>query len=215
MKRETVIAIGAHNDDHLIGAGGILTKFGKEGKRVITLVCSYGVGSHPHLKEEVIQKTRVDEANEADKLMHGSGVIFLGMRESKFDEDFVDPQIKKRIEGILKKEKPVMVFTHDVSDVHPDHRAVYRNVMRLIEEKKITCPVYSFDIWSLVRVRNRNIPRLAVDISDTFNTKVKAFLLHESQTASIILLMWKMILKDWLAGLIYGYRYAEVFNRLA
>lgn len=215
MKKETILAIGAHNDDHTIGAGGVLTKYANEGKRVITIICSYGVSSHPHLKEEVIKKRRVEESVKADKLMGGAGVIYLGARETKFDEDFKTPEIRKKIERILKKEKPTLIFTHDLSDAHPDHRAVYRLIMDLLKEKKITCPVYSFDIWSLVKVRNRNEPRMVVDISDTFNTKVKAFLVHESQTAAIVMLLWKLILKDWLSGLVYGHRFAEVFYRLA
>lgn len=215
MAKETILAIAAHNDDHTIGAGGVLTKYAKEGKRVITIICSYGVSSHPHLKPEVIKKTRVEESEKADELMGGSGVVYLGLREAKFDEDFKKPAIAKKLRGILKKERPSLVFTHDVNDAHPDHRAVYRMVMRLIKDGEIDCPVYSFDIWSLLKVRGRNTPRMVVDISDTFNVKVKAFLIHESQTAAIAMLLWKMMLKDWLAGILYGYKYAEVFYRLA
>lgn len=211
--KETILSIGAHNDDHLIGAGGTLIKAAKKGARCITIICAYGESSHPHLKPDVIIKRRVQESIDADELMGGAGVIYLEAREGKFDEDFKKPDIRKKVEEILAKEKPSKIFTHD-TDAHPDHCAVNRFVMQLIKEKKITCPVYSFDIWSLAKLHNRNLPKLVVDISDTFYTKVKAFLLHESQTSSILFLMWKLILKDWLSGLRYGYKYAEVFYRL-
>ena len=90
--------------------------------------------------------------------------------------------------------------------------------MSLIAKGEISCPVYSFEVWSLLKLRNKNLPRLVVDISDTFNTKVKAFLVHESQFQVWEVgnwgLLWKLVLKDWLSGFIHGYKYAEVFYRL-
>jgi LmbE family N-acetylglucosaminyl deacetylase len=146
--------------------------------------------------------------------MGGAGVAYLGVREGHFEEDFKARNIHEKLAWIIKKEKPSKIFTHGIDDFHPDHRAVNHLVMQLIGEKKITCPVYSFEVWSLVKLRNRNLPRLVVDIGDTFNTKIKAFLVHESQTLAIWSLLWKLILKDWLSGLVHGYKYAEVFYKL-
>ncbi len=212
--KETILAIAAHNDDHLIGAGGALTKYAKEGKRVRTIICSFGEGSHPHLKKEVIVERRVKESIKADKLMGGSGVAYLGVREGKFDEDFKERDIESKLSWIIKKEKPSKIFVHGLDDFHPDHRAVYRLVKRLMDNGAITCPVYSFEVWSFLKLRNRNLPRLVVNISDTFNTKIKAFLVHESQTLAIWSLLWKLIVKDWLSGVLHGYKYAEVFYKL-
>jgi LmbE family N-acetylglucosaminyl deacetylase len=49
-KKGTVLVIVAHNDDHIIGAGGTLAKYAQEGKKVRTIIMSYGESSHPHLK---------------------------------------------------------------------------------------------------------------------------------------------------------------------
>lgn len=212
--KETVLSIAAHNDDHVIGAGGALARYAKEGARVRTIICSFGESSHPHLKKEVIVERRVKESVQADKVMGGSGVAYLGLREGFFEVDARERNIADKLAWIISKEKPSKIFTHGVDDFHPDHRAVNRIVMDLIERGKISCPVYSFEIWSLLKFRNRNLPRLVVDISDTFNTKVKAFLVHESQTLAIWALLWKLIVKDLLSGFLHGYRYAEVFYRL-
>ena len=212
--KETILAIAAHNDDHIIGAGGALTKYAEEGMRVRTVICSFGEKSHPHLRKEVIVERRVKESIKADKIMGGAGVAYLGVREGHFEEDFKSRNIAEKLAWIIQKEKPAKIFMHGLDDFHPDHRAVYRLVMDLIEKKKISCPVYSFDVWSVLKLRQRNLPRLVVDISDTFNTKVKAFLVHESQKLAIWMLLWKLILKDWLSGIIHGYKYAEVFYRL-
>ena len=217
MKR-TILSLAAHNDDHLIGAGGALVKYAREGKRVRTVVFSYGEKSHPYLRKAVIRKRRVGESLQADKIMGGAGVVYLGLREGNLVEDFKKKNIAKKLAQIIKKEKPVKIFTHGIDDVHPDHRAVYRLVMELIETKVITCPVYSFEIWSLMKLRQRNLPRLVVDTSKTFTTKMRAFLVHKSQLQAWMLgmwmLLWKLIVKDWLSGLLHGYTYAEVFYRL-
>ena len=212
--KETILAISAHNDDHIIGAGGALAKYAKEGNRVRTIICSFGEKSHPHLRKEVIVERRVKESIKADKIMGGAGVAYLGIRENFFEEDFKSRNIAEKLAWIIQKEKPSKIFTHGIDDFHPDHRAVNKLIMSMIEQKKITCPVYSFEVWSLIKLRQRNIPRLVVDISDTFNTKIKAFLIHESQKLAIWALLWKLILKDWLSGIVHGYKYAEVFYKL-
>ncbi len=211
--KSTILAISAHNDDHLIGAGGALTKYAKEGKRFFTIICSYGEQSHPHLERGVIIKKRVTESLKADKIMGGSGVAYLNIQEGKFIEGLSNPKVVKEVKKIIAREKPEKIFTHDL-DAHPDHRAVHDFVMRLCDDGTIKCPVYSFDIWSLFKMKNRNVPRLVVDISGTFTKKVKAFLAHESQKVAITVLIWKMVLKDWLSGLVNGTQFAEVFYRL-
>lgn len=211
---ETILTIAAHNDDQIIGAGGTLAKFASEGKRVRTVVMSYGESSHPHLKKEVITKTRVDESLRADKILGGSGVVYFGLKEGAFISEFESKDIKSRLLKIIREESPSMIFTHGLDDFHPDHKALYHFVMELIENNDIDCPVYSFDIWSLLRFRKRNYPRMVVDVSDAFSQKVKALLAHESQKVAIGMLLWKMILKDWFNGLVYGKRYVEVFFRL-
>ena len=65
--------------------------------------------------------------------------------------------------------------------------------------------------------RKRNNPRLIVDISDTFKTKMKAIAAHKSQIKLplIIPLRWKVILHDAINGWKNECMYAEVFNKIA
>lgn len=211
--KESILAISAHNDDHIIGAGGALAKYAKEGKRVFTIICSYGEQSHPHIKREVIIKKRVEESIKADRFIGGAGVAYLALKEGAFEEGFRRHKTIDQVKAIIAREKPSKVFTHD-KDAHKDHREVNAFVMKLIKDGVITCPVYSFDIWSGVKLHKKNVPQLVVNITDTFSTKLNAFLLHESQRMAIFMLLWKIIVKDVLSGIIHGYKFAEVFYRL-
>lgn len=211
---ETILAIGAHNDDHIIGVGGTLIKYVKEGKRFKTVIFSYGEVSHPHLKPEVIVAKRIKEAKESDELMGGSGITYLGAYDRTFEDDIRLLDIKKKLKQIIRKEKPSKIFTHAPDDAHPNHRAAYKTVMAAVSELDEKPEVYSFEVWNFIAMKNRNKPKLVVDVSDTYKKKIDAFKAHESQQATIRFLLWKVYLRDYLNGLNNKCRFAEVFIRL-
>ncbi len=210
----TILSLVAHNDDHVIGAGGTLAKYASMGKKVRTIIFSFGEGSHPHLKREVIIRMRVRESLKSDKLIGGKGIAYLGLSEGSFNEEFKKKNIYKKIADIVKMENPEMIFTHSIDDPHPDHKAVYGLVRRLLKEKRISCNVFSFEIWNPLRFRRRNVPKLIVDISNTFETKIQAVLAHKSQKVAIGALFWNIWLKAKWYGLKTGYKYAEIFHKV-
>lgn len=207
----TVLAIVAHNDDNVIGAGGSLAKLAKEGYKVKSVVFSYGESSHPHLKKDVITRTRYKESLRADKIIGGSGIAYLEAKEGGF---LKDKYALKVLKEIVQKEKPKFVFTHSLDDPHPDHRAVYHAVIGLMKEKILTCPVFSFEIWNPLRFRGRNVPKMIIDISDTFEIKIKSILVHESQKVAIGVLFWNIWLKAKWYGWKTGHKYAEIFYKV-
>jgi len=211
-KPEKVLVICAHNDDQIVGVGGTLAKYSKQGKNINTLIFSYGELSHPHLKPKVIIKTRVTESHKSDRIIGGAGVYYLGLKEGKFLAN--KNKVKSKIKAVIKQKKPSKIFTHSRDDPHPDHRAVFKIVNELINETKNHFDVYSFGVWNLITLRKRNVPKLVVDITDTFNKKVKAFQVHKSQKAAVIPLMWKIYLKDMMNGWNNGVKYAEVFHKI-
>ena len=214
MAKETILVLAAHNDDQVIGAGGTLAKYVEEGKKFITVVFSYGEKSHPHLKPEVIIEKRKQEAEECDKILGGSGIIYFGLEEGKFPEQFKKKKIKAKIKSLIKKLKPSKIFTHSIDDPHPDHRAIYHLIDEIIAKEKLTCDVYSFDIWNVIKLKHRNKPKLVVNITKTFDKKVKAFDVHESQKLALTALLWKIYLKDYTNGFNHNCKYAEVFIKL-
>ena len=49
-----MLVVCAHPDDNILGAGGTIAKYSSEGKKVITVIASYGESGNPWLKENVI-----------------------------------------------------------------------------------------------------------------------------------------------------------------
>lgn len=214
MKKDMVLVICAHNDDQIIGVGGTMAKYAQKGKRVITIIFSYGESSHPHLKPEIVRKMRVKESLKSDEILGGSGVKYLGLKEGRFREEIKKKKIKSVMKRIIENEKPSKIFTHAEDDPHPDHREVKRFVKELIDNKIIKCDVYSFEVWNPIKIKKRNAPKLVVDITPTFKKKIKAFTAHESQQITIINLLWYVYLRAIARGFNNNCKYAEVFYKI-
>ena len=214
MGREVILTICAHNDDQIIGAGGTLAKYGREGARIRTIICSFGESSHPHLRREVIVERRVKESLRSDKILCGSGVAYFGLKEGRFLEEFQQKKIKEKVRWIVRHEKPTKIFTHSLDDPHPDHRAVNKLVRELLKEGAIQCDTYEFTVWNVIKFLRRNVPRLVVDITGTFSTKIRALSAHKSQQVTMWSLLWNIYLKSRVLGFTHGYKFAEVFYKL-
>jgi len=214
MAKERILIICAHNDDQVFGIGGTMAKYAKEGKVIKTVIFSFGELSHPHLKPEVIIKKRVKESLESDKILGGKGITYLGLKEGKFLQEIEKKNIKEVVKKIIDEEKPDRIFAHSVNDAHPDHRAVYHFVKELTDEINYKGSIYLFGVWSPVRIKNRNLPKMFVDITDTFSKKIEAIKAHKSQQLTIVSLLWNVYLKAIMNGWSNNCKYAEVFYKL-
>ena len=212
-KNDAVLIFCAHNDDHIIGAGGTIAQYTKNNTDVITVVFSYGEATHPWLKKKEAIKMRVEESQKADSLI-GVKLYYLGLKEGKFVEQIAENKIEEKILRFIKIVKPSKIFTHSEDDPHPDHRAVVSLVKKVVKKTKYNGDVYSFDVWNPFNIRKRNMPKLVVDVTKTFALKIKAIKQHESQWMALALMLPATYLRAFLNGLDKGVRYAEVFVKI-
>jgi LmbE family N-acetylglucosaminyl deacetylase len=210
---ENIFVICAHSDDQILGAGGTLAKYAIEGKRIITVVLSYGELTHVWYKPKEIIKTRINESLKADQIIKGHGVYFFGLKEGRFLKEFTRKKVNELVK-LFKRFPPSKLFTHTTDDSHPDHVATAKLVLSICKAKRISAPVYGFDIWKTVNLRHRQHPKLIMDITPTFETKIKALRCFKSQALSIYQLLIKVHYNALMQGLKHGYQYAEVFYRM-
>ncbi|MGV8162127.1 MAG: PIG-L deacetylase family protein [Candidatus Nanoarchaeia archaeon] len=223
-QKGNILVICAHSDDQIIGPGGTMAKYAREGYNVYTIILSYGEGSHPHMKLSYVAKTRVFESKAADTIIGGKGVMFLALKDGRMKRDFENKNMMGRFKRLLANYKPCKIFTHSEDDIHPDHRFVRQIVLDAsdsLARKNIIDPeIYSFDVSNIWNFKSRNYPKLVVDISATFKYKIRA--LHEfrsqinffSHTISVNILYLAVYVKAFVNGLRYGYKAAEVFRRI-
>jgi N-acetylglucosamine malate deacetylase 1 len=214
MKKENVLVIAAHNDDSIIGAGGTLAKYAREGKRITEIILSFGEGSHVWLKKEITIRMRVGESQKASKFLGIEKSYYLGLNDSTFIKNLKKKNIRGKIKRIIGEIKPDKIFTHARDDPHPHHKATNLLVKQAIDELGYACDVYSFDIWNPIRIKERNKPRMVVDVSKTFKRKIDAFKKHKSQKITMVTLLWNIYLKAVINGLKNNFKYAEVFYKI-
>ncbi len=211
-KKQNIIVFCAHSDDQIIGPGATLAKYAKEGCNVYTVILSYGEASLPWLKKSIALRLRVNEAKKADRLINGKGVIFFGLKEGRFLEQA--DTITEKIKEFIKKKKPSKIFTHSPEDPHPDHKATCKIVLDCLEKTRCSSDVYAFDIWNPISINKTNFPKMYVDVTSTFPTKLKALKVFESQKIAVLSLFWSVCVRAYIHGSHIHKKYAERFFKL-
>jgi LmbE family N-acetylglucosaminyl deacetylase len=210
---ESVLVICAHSDDQILGCGGTMAKLSKQGIDVHTIILSYGEKSHPHMKKEFVIKTRVNEAQEANEIIGGKKIYFLGLEEGHFKDDFEITNAEKKIQDIIDQNNVVKVFTHSETDLHADHIVTNKLVKKILKDKKKKVELYSFILWDLFKRTKKlsNSIKLIINISATFKIKLKALSKFKSQKMQMSLPYFQTQLFSIINGLKYGYKFAEIF----
>ncbi|MBW2992497.1 PIG-L family deacetylase [Candidatus Woesearchaeota archaeon] len=215
MPKETVLVLCAHPDDEIIGLGGTIAKYSKQGKEVITVIFSYGESSHPWMKKKYTVQKRVDEAKKADRIVGTSKTIFLGLRDGMLMKYVKSRKVEQIITNLIKRYKPKKIFTHSHDDmIFADHKAVNNVVTKVLKKIKYQGEVYIFDIWNPMTIRRRSKPKMIVDVSDTFRKKQKALKCFKSQSFVIAELKPMIYIRAIKNGLSIRARFAEKFYKV-
>jgi LmbE family N-acetylglucosaminyl deacetylase len=212
MKKKSILVICAHADDNVFGPGGTLIKYAREGHKVYTIIFSFGAGSHPHLKRELIEKTRAQEARKVNEFMGGKEVVFLGLKEGKLLHEF-SSIMQKRLGDYIKRFKPSMIFTHSADEYLKDHRDVNRAVLKTCKKINYRGNIYTFDVWNIINFKPGIRAKLVVDVSETFKDKIKALNMYKSQKLSLFSLLWSVYVLAFFNGLRHNMKFAEVFYK--
>jgi N-acetylglucosamine malate deacetylase 2 len=214
MTSQNILVIVAHSDDQIFGPGGTLATYANQGKNIHTIIFSYGQLSHPHFKKEVITKLRVKEAKQADDFLGGKGVTFLGIKEGHFLDKTNFFSSKQKLQDIFLHLNPEKIFTHSLSESHPDHKAVREIVLRAYDDLNtkglFKSSVYTFGLYGL-RFKNIQKPKLVVDITDVFFKKNTAMKIFKSQKLTLFWLRWIIYWRAFFSGLRNKVRFAEEF----
>jgi len=210
----TLLVFAAHPDDEIIGCGGTIAKYVQKGRKVVIVIFSHGEGSDPLKDPKIVTERRIKESLRASAVLGVKTVLFLGLSDLKFVSQLSKQATVKQVEAILRKYEPKVIFTHTMDDPHPAHRAVTNLIKKLSEKIKPKPQVYTFAISSPFRLFQRELPRLYVDVSQTFKLKEKALKMFKSQKTWLSMYYRPLLLlKSWMAGFKSGCKYAEVFYK--
>ncbi|MGW7292850.1 PIG-L deacetylase family protein [Streptomyces xiamenensis] len=116
----SVLAVAAHADDEILGAGGTLAEHVHAGYRIHFLILSTSATSRPGDTQDAIRAHRADCAREVAAL-YGAEIEIADFPDNAFD---TVPRLTltQTIETATARWKPQIVYTHSAADLSLDHR---------------------------------------------------------------------------------------------
>lgn len=204
----TVMVCAAHPDDEVIGLGGTIAKLSQE-EKVVSVIFSFG-DKYPFWKKgKDIKKDRVKETKACEKILGVSKTHFLGLKDLEIKKN--EEKAVKKLKKLVLKYKPSRIFTHTLTDGHPDHRAAHNVTLKAVAKSFIKTQLLTFDVNFFNFQKGLKI---CYDISDTFGKKMKAINEIKSQRTITMLLKPLILLKAVIYGLQNKCKYAECFKSI-
>lgn len=230
MLDKVILAVGAHPDDMEFGSAGTLAKYSKEGWGAYVIIATDGSrGSEdPKMTHQKLVEIRHREAEEGRKVLGVKQIFYLNHPDTQL---LADLTLKEEIVRIIRTVRPNIVITIDPTFFysikrgfvnHTDHRAAGLAAMdacfplcrdRLTfpeHEKQGLKPHRVEELWL---VSFDKVDHL-VDISKTFEKKIKALSMHKSQFADFKIVEKRVRERAKMLGKTQGYKFAENFIRI-
>ncbi|HIF19760.1 MAG TPA: PIG-L family deacetylase [Gammaproteobacteria bacterium] len=191
-KGQRILVIAAHPDDEVLGCGGTLAKAIKLGSTVRVVFLGEGVsarfpfGQYKNNEFYTQSKIRVNEAREALKVLNIKDFFFGDRRCVQFDT-LPHITLVKDIEKHIDDFQPTILLTHNASEVNIDHRLTFEAVeaaCRPTGRNSLPEEIYTFEIIcsGSYKFHTSFSPNVFVDISDTWDIKIKAWRCYEKES---------------------------------
>ena len=185
------LIIAAHPDDEILGCGGSIAKWVKEGHEVHVLIMAEGATSRDKHRDRASSKETLSiltqSAKRAAEILGVETIELLGYPDNRMDSvDLLD--VVKTIEDYTEKLKPDVVVTHHAGDLNIDHQIIHHAVITACrpQPEQTVKRILSFEVpsateWQSSTVFNHFVPNWFEDISDTLQLKIKALEAYQSE----------------------------------
>jgi LmbE family N-acetylglucosaminyl deacetylase len=178
---DTVLVVGAHPDDEVLGAGGTMARHAAAGEAVHVLVVTEGT-TQQYDDEDLIEEKRRDARACADRL-GVTGVHFGDLPDMRLD-DVAHVEVNAVVEAVVDEVGPDVVYTHSRREVNRDHVAVHDSTLVATRPGSGVSTVLAYETPSSTEWSPRMAgfePDLFVDIGDHLDAKIEAFEAYETE----------------------------------
>jgi len=187
MKR--VLAVGTHPDDIEIGCGGTVALLALQGCEITHVILTSGEAGSDRLPPWEVGPVREKEALEAAKILGAANVEFLRRPDGLTG---FSREMKLDIIRVVRRLRPHILFVHERNETSLGHRVASELVLEALRagsgpwfqeaggEPWSPELVLGYEVWHPL-----GRWELAVDISATLETKIRALACHRSQTAAV------------------------------
>lgn len=175
-----ILVFAPHNDDEVLGVGGTISKYVKEGHSVY--ICEVTDGPDRERAKKV--RTEAMEAHE-----------FLGITETFFlDLPMIGlrhhdtAKFNGKVHDVVQKINPEIVFVPHKGDMNFDHAEVTYSAMVALRPFNVPQlkEIYAYETlseteWNIPTADKAFIPNVYFDITDTIEDKLKAMEYYRMQ----------------------------------
>lgn len=183
-----VLAVAAHPDDEVLGAGATLARHAREGHTVDVILCAPGFRSRDRTADEIAQLLKLkDDAREAARRLGARPPSFLDFPANAMDSvPLID--VVKRLEAALAELKPEVVYTHHPGDLNVDHQLTARATLtacRPLPGSAVRA-IYAWETlssteWAPASLSAPFLPNYFVDVEATLGAKLNALACYERE----------------------------------
>ena len=164
----------AHPDDETIGMGGTIKKLSKKNKIIL---CVVSEGATAQYKDKKMIKVRRDSCKKTAKILGISQTIFLDYPDMRLNLSHLD--INKKLEEIVEKYRPEIVYTAPKNDLNLDHQMVFNSTLVACRPKSGVKQILCYEIQGNTKVPF--VPNVFENIEKEFPYKIKGFKMYESE----------------------------------
>jgi LmbE family N-acetylglucosaminyl deacetylase len=182
MKR--VLVLGAHPDDELLGPGGTIARHTALGDEVLVALIA-DVGSARYDEEKIATVHHC--AGEAAQRLGVAELCFAGFADQRLDTMPI-LQVVQWVEGVLRRFRPHIIYTHHQGDINRDHAVVCEATLTAARPytapylERILCyRTPSATEWAGPSVEKQFVPNVFIDITDYLSVKLEAMAAYETE----------------------------------
>jgi len=205
-----ILVIAAHSDDEVLGMGGTIKKLVK--KRMKVHLCVVTEGATAQYKDKKMIEVRKNFCLQAGKFLGISSFNFLDFPDMKLDS-FPQLEINRKLEEIIRKIKPMIVYTAPSHDLNSDHKRVFESTLVATRPMKSNVKMLlSYELPSISK--DQFNPNLYEDITKEMEDKIKAFKFYKSEIMKYPNVRSTRSIKALasIRGIESGLQYAEAFR---
>ena len=180
-----ILVIAAHPDDEVLGMGGTIKKLVK--KRNKLHLCVVTEGASAQYQDRKMIKVRKDSCIKSGKFLGISSFDFLEFPDMKLDI-ISQIEINQKLEEIIEKINPTIVYTTPSHDLNTDHKQVFDSTLIATRPMKSNVKeVLSYELPGLIK--EQLFPNIYEDITNEIDFKIKAFKFYKSEIMKIACLL--------------------------
>ena len=169
-----ILVIAPHPDDEVLGMGGTIKKLSKKNKIIL---CVVSEGATAQYKDKKMIKVRRDSCKKTAKILGISQTIFLDYPDMRLNLSHLD--INKKLEEIIEKYRPEIVYTAPKNDLNLDHQMVFNSTLVACRPKSGVKQILCYEIQGNTKVPFA--PNVFENIEKEFSYKIKGFKMYESE----------------------------------